>query len=127
MRKYNETHQWVELTADEATIGITAHAADEMGEINFIELPVPGTVFMQDDVLCIMESAKVAADVLCPVGGTVTEVNLLLEKNPELINDAAESEGWICKLAEVDQDELDNLMDEQQYDIYVEQEMEGQE
>ncbi len=122
MRKYNETHQWVECQDDLATIGITAHAAEELGEVNFVELPVVGTVFMQDDVLCIIESAKAASDILSPISGTVAEVNLNLEKTPDLINASPESEGWICKLTEFDEKELDNLMTDEEYDIYIEAE-----
>ena len=127
MRKYNETHQWVELENGVATVGITAHAAEEMGEITFIELPPLGTVFMQDDVLCIVESAKAASDVLTPIGGTVSEINLGLEKTPDLINASPEGEGWICKFTDVAEEEMDNLMSEDEYDIFVETEMEGEE
>ncbi len=127
MRKYSENHQWAEFEGGVATIGITAHAADEMGEINFVELPEEGAVFMQDDVLCIVESAKAASDVLTPVGGTVCQVNLTLEKNPELIGDSPEAEGWICKLTEVDEEEMDNLMTEDEYEVYVERTVEGEE
>ncbi len=127
MRKYNETHQWVESEDGVATIGISSHAAEEMGEITFIELPSMGTVFMQDDVLCIVESAKAASDVLAPVSGTVAEINLGLEKTPELINASPEGEGWICKFNEIDEEEMENLMTEEEYDIYLESGLEVEE
>ncbi len=127
MRKFNETHQWVDYEEGVATIGITTRAVEKMGDINYIELPAIGAVFMQDDVLCIVESAKAASDVLTPVGGTVVEVNMHLEKTPELICASPEGEGWICRFSEVDTDELENLMTEEEYEIFVEKEIEGEE
>jgi len=127
MLKYSEHHQWVEYEDGLATIGITSYALDQLGELNFVELPPKGAAFTQDDVLCIVESAKTATDILTPIGGTVAELNTLLENNIQLINETPEGEGWICKLNEVDEKELDALMNDDEYELYVERQAEGEE
>ncbi|MCK5803975.1 MAG: glycine cleavage system protein GcvH [Lentisphaeria bacterium] len=120
MKLFSEDHQWVEIENGVATIGITAYAAEELGEITFVELPDDGLVVSQGDVLCVVESVKAASDVFAPLGGTVTEVNRKLEKSVEHINSSPERLGWICRLEEVDESEMDNLMTEAQYDGYTE-------
>ncbi len=127
MTKFSENHQWVDYENGIATIGITAHAVEELGEINFVELPTVGAAFTQDDILCIVESAKAASDILTPIGGSVCEVNEQLEENLGLINGSPETDGWICKFTDVDEAELDSLMEEEEYDVFVEQEIGGDE
>ena len=127
MRKYSEEHQWVEIKDGVATIGITAYAAEELGDITFIELPEKGTVFAQGDTLCVVESVKAASDVFAPVGGTVKEVNERLDKDPGLINASPEKDGWVCRFDEVDETELDGLMTEAQYEEFIASESEEEE
>lgn len=115
MKYYSAEHQWVEVEGDKAKIGITKFAADELGELSYVELPSVGGVFKQGDPLCVVESVKAASDVFMPVGGKVVEVNAKLEKKPELVNEDAEGEGWICIATDVDATELSKLMDEEKY------------
>jgi len=119
MKRFSDEHAWVEYQDGIATTGITAYAAEELGEINFVELPDMGAVLAQGEMLCVVESVKAAADVFAPIGGTVVAVNKRLDSEPQLINDAAERDGWICRLEEVDETELDNLMDEEEYEVFV--------
>ena len=120
MKRFSEDHQWVQIDQDMAVIGITAYAAEELGEITFVEVPDVGAVFGPGDTLCVVESSKAAADLFVPIGGTVKEVNAALEKQPALINASPEGDGWICKLEDVDSSELDALMTEEQYERFVE-------
>lgn len=119
MKRFSDEHAWVEYENGLATIGITAYAAEELGEINFVELPELGIVLSQGEMLCVVESVKAASDVFAAVGGTVIAVNQRLDQEPQLINDAAEKDGWICRLDEVDESELDSLMNEEAYELFV--------
>lgn len=116
MKRYSEDHQWVKYENGRATVGITAYAADELGDITFVELPDVGLVVSQGDVLCVVESAKAASDVYAPVGGTVVEVNRKLDAEPILVSDSPESRGWICRLDEVEESDLESLMTDVQYE-----------
>ncbi len=120
MKKYSEEHQWIDLNDDgTATVGITKYAADELGEITFIELPENGRQLAAGEQLCVVESVKAASDVFMPVTGTITEVNTELEKSPELVNEGPETSGWICKATGVDQTAVDALMDEAAYKAFI--------
>ncbi len=120
MKKYSEEHQWVEIGADGiATVGISQFAADELGEITFIELPEAGKAVKAKDQLCVIESVKAASDVYAPIGGTVCAVNDALEKTPENLNSAPEGEAWICKLENPQVADLEGLMDEAQYKEFI--------
>jgi glycine cleavage system H protein len=119
MKRFSEEHQWVEYEDGRATVGITAYAAEELGEITFVELPDQGLVVSQGDAICVIESVKAASDVFAPVGGTITEVNGKLETNPGPINDTPESLGWICRIEEVEESDLENLMTESQYESFI--------
>ena len=119
MRRFSEEHQWVDVRAGVATVGITAYAAEEMGEINFVELPDEGLVVGQGEALCVIESVKAASDVFSPVSGTVAKVNRRLEDDPTLLSLSPEKDGWICRLEDVDEEELDNLMTESRYEAFL--------
>ena len=119
MKRYTEDHEWVEIDGDVATVGISVHAAEELGDITFVELPPLGEVVAKGDVLNAVESVKAASDVYAPIGGTVDKVNERLESEPELINDSAEADGWICKLTEIDTAGVDDLMDEAAYKAFL--------
>ena len=116
---YTEEHEWVVVDGDTATVGISAHAANELGDITFVEIPDVGLDVSQGDVLTAIESVKAASDVYSPIGGTVAAVNESLEAQPEIVNDSPEQEGWICKLHSVTAEDLENLMTEEAYLAYV--------
>jgi len=119
MKRFSDDHQWVQYEPGRATVGISAYAADELGEITFVELPEVGFVVGQGDVLCIVESVKAASDVYAPVGGTVVEVNQALETQPGLVSESPESRGWICRLEEVVESDLESLMTDAQYEAFL--------
>jgi len=101
---FTQEHQWAAISEDHltATIGISEHAQDALGDIVFVELPVVGKVFSQMDVGAVVESVKTAADVFMPLSGTVTEVNEALRANPALANSNPMAEGWFIKIQLVD-------------------------
>ncbi|AEX84598.1 glycine cleavage system protein H [Marinitoga sp. 1135] len=115
MKKYTKTHEWVEVEGNIATIGITAHAAEELGDITYVDLPEEGKEIKKGEALCAVESVKSASDVYSPVSGKVIEVNSELDASPELINDDAENAGWIVKMEISDESELDELLSEEEY------------
>jgi len=118
-KKYTKDHEWVVVEGDVATVGITEHAAKELGDITFVELPGIDTDLIVGDTLGVVESVKAASDIYSPVSGTVSAVNKELEESPEMINDSAEKEGWICKISNVDPEEVSGLMDEKAYSEFV--------
>jgi len=120
MKKYfSEEHHWVEVQGDAATLGLTAYAVQELGDVTFVELPEVESVLAPGDVLCVVESAKAAVEVLSPLSGAVCEVNQRLDDEPALLNAAPESDGWICRLREFDPEELTALMDEEEYEEFL--------
>ena len=121
MKYYSEEHQWAQPDQDDVTvaIGISAFAAEELGEVNFVELPAPGTTIAAGDTLCVVESVKAASDVIAPVGGRVVAVNERLSTQPGLLNEAPEGDGWICRLSQVPPTDLERLMDEKGYRLFL--------
>lgn len=116
---YTKEHEWVEAAGAQATVGISEHAAHELGDITYVELPKIGKSVKQFGALSAIESVKAASDIYAPVSGTVAEVNEALENEPELVNQGAESQGWICKLEGFDNAELAALMDAAAYAEYL--------
>lgn len=96
--KYTKSHEWVRLEDGTATVGITEHAQDELGDVVFVELPESGTTFEAGDSFGAVESVKAVSDLYAPVGGEVVEVNEALDDAPEKINEDPYGEGWILKL-----------------------------
>ncbi|KFZ22285.1 glycine cleavage system H protein [Thermotoga neapolitana DSM 4359] len=121
MKKYTRTHEWVEIEGKMATVGITNHAQEELGDVVYVDLPEVGKEVKKGDVVASIESVKAAADVYAPLSGKITEVNERLESEPELINKDAEGEGWIFKMEIADESELSDLLDEQAYREFCEQ------
>ena len=119
MKYYTEDHEWVEVNGDEATIGISEYAADEMGEVSYVELPDEDDDFIIGDRLGEVESEKTTSDIYSPISGTVSAINEALADDPALINDSPEDKGWICKLVNIDSSELDDMMDEEAYQRYI--------
>ena len=115
MRRFSEDHQWAELDGEFAVIGLSKYAAEEIGEVNFVELPECGQIVKAGEPLCVIESMKAAADVLSPLSGTVTEVNGLLASEPGLLNTAPEGDGWLCRIRLSSPEEADSLMGEDEY------------
>ncbi len=113
--KYSNSHEWVEVNDDIATIGITEHAAELLGDLVYVELPEVDDEITASDNIAVVESVKAASDVYAPVSGSIIEINVDLEESPELINESAFSAGWICKIKMSDPSELDGLMDADKY------------
>jgi glycine cleavage system H protein len=120
--RYSEEHEWVLVADGVATIGITDHAQEELGDIVFVELPAIGAALAKSATLGVVESVKAVSDVYAPVGGTVTAVNERLTSNPEIINEDCYGEGWMVKVQLGDGAEVDGLMTAAQYREFVAQE-----
>jgi len=113
--QYTRSHEWVRTEGDTATIGITDHAQDELGDIVFVELPEVGATFDAGDSFGTVESVKAVSDLYTPVGGEVVEVNEALSDSPEKINEDPYGEGWIVKLRVSDEGELLSASDYEQF------------
>jgi len=116
---FTKEHQWVKIEGNKATVGITAYAIEQLGDITFVELPEVGAELKQNDVLCTVESAKAASDVYAPMTGKVTEVNTELLNEPEKVNASPEEAGWFAKMEISAPGETANLMTRQKYLEYV--------
>ena len=116
--KYTEDHEWLKIDGDIATVGITVHAQDALGDVVFVDLPEVGAVFAQKETAGVVESVKAAADVYMPVGGEVTEVNETLRADPSLANSDPLGSGWFFKVKMSDVSQLDALMDETNYSAF---------
>ena len=117
--KYTQEHEWVQADGANATVGITHHAQDALGDVVFVELPKVGTTFKQGDVAGVVESVKAAADVFMPLTGEVTEVNTALLDDPSLANTDPLVAGWFFKVKLADIAQLDALMDETSYNKLI--------
>ena len=114
--KYTEDHEWIKIEGDIATVGITLHAQDALGDVVFVELPEVGSSHEQKDAIGVVESVKAAADVYMPVSGEITEVNEALQDDPSVINSDPLNAGWFFKIKLSDPSQLDGLMDATAYD-----------
>lgn len=114
--KYTKTHEWVRIEGNEATIGISFHAQDLLGDIVFVELPEKGEVVSQGEEFCVVESVKAAADVYAPLSGEILEVNAALEDAPSEINHHPYDDGWLVKIAFRDEEELSELLSADEYE-----------
>ena len=117
--KYTEDHEWISVEGGVATVGITQHAQDALGDVVFVELPEVGRAYAQKDVAGVVESVKAAADVYMPVSGTITEVNEALRADPSLANSDPQGAGWFFKLQLSDAAQLDALLDKTAYDTFA--------
>lgn len=116
---YSKDHEWITVAGSEGTMGITAYAAQQLGDVVYVDLPAAGKSVKQHEVLCAIESVKAASDIFAPLAGTVTAVNDRLSAAPELVNQSAEQEAWIAKLTLANPAEVSSLMDRTAYDAYV--------
>ncbi|MFA7231165.1 MAG: glycine cleavage system protein GcvH [Victivallaceae bacterium] len=119
MKYYSEDHEWVEIEGIEATVGISEYAANELGDITYVELPSEDDDFIVGDTLGVVESVKAASDVYSPISGTVCAINDALEDEPGLINESPEDKGWLCKLINFDTSELDDMMTPDAYTKFL--------
>ncbi len=119
-RYFTEEHEWIDVEGDTATVGITDYAQEQLGDIVFVELPDVGTVVEQGGDAAVVESVKAASDVYAPISGEVTEANGALEDDPALVNTSPEEDGWFFKLTISDKSELEGLMNEKTYAVFVE-------
>jgi len=118
--RYTKEHEWVRLDGEIATIGISDHAQQQLGDIVFVELPEIGRTVSRGDAMAVVESVKAASDVYAPVGGEVVEANGKLNDDPALVNSGAESDGWFCRIRLADAGEVEQLMDAGAYKAFVE-------
>jgi glycine cleavage system H protein len=117
--KYSKEHEWIKLDGDVATIGITQHATEMLGDIVFVELPEIGTSVEKDGNAGVVESTKAASDVYTPVSGEVVENNQAIVDDPGKVNSDPENEAWFFKLKIKDKAELDSLMNKDEYDKFA--------
>ena len=116
---YSKDHEWISLEGDIATVGITQHAQEQLGDVVFVELPAKGKAVTRGGQAAVVESVKAASDVYAPVTGEVVAVNEELSGDPALVNRSAEADGWFMKLRVSNRTELDGLMDKAAYDKFV--------
>ncbi|EDX80906.1 glycine cleavage system protein H [Brevundimonas sp. EAKA] len=117
--KFTKDHEWVSLDGDIATVGISKHAADALGDVVFVEVPEVGKIVAKGASFAVVESVKAASDVYAPVSGEVVEANDALSTAPETVNAAPEGDGWFAKIKVSDVSELDALMDQAAYDAFL--------
>ena len=117
--KYTPDHEWLKIDGSTATVGITTHAQDALGDVVFVDLPAVGTTFNAKDIAGVVESVKAAADVYMPVTGEITEVNEALRADPSLANSDPMGAGWFFKVKFSNASELDALMDETSYTSFA--------
>ena len=116
---FTKDHEWIRVEGDTATVGISAHAQEALGDIVYAEAPESGRTLAKGGEAAVVESVKAASDVYAPVGGTVTEANPAIADDPSLINRDPEGEGWFFKLTLSDPSEVAGLMDEAAYREYL--------
>jgi glycine cleavage system H protein len=113
--KFTEEHEWLRVEGDLIVVGITEHAATQLGDIVFVELPEVETQIAKDDEVVVIESVKAASDILAPVDGEIVEVNEALSDNPALVNEDPLGEGWFFKVKVDDTSVIDDYMTEDEY------------
>jgi glycine cleavage system H protein len=117
--RFTRDHEWVEIVGDTAVVGITAYAAEQLGDVVFVEVPEAGRAVKAGDNFAVVESVKAASDVYAPVSGQVVEANAALSDSPETVNAAPETAGWFAKLRLDDPAEFEALMDRAAYEAYL--------
>jgi glycine cleavage system H protein len=117
--KFTKDHEWVKLDGDVATVGISKHAADQLGDVVFVEVPEVGKTVGKGDSFAVVESVKAASDVYAPVSGEVVEANDALSGAPDTVNADAEGGGWFAKIKVSDASQIEGLMDRAAYDAFL--------
>tara|TARA_Y100000590_G_C15410886_1_gene897542 strand:+ start:10 stop:384 length:375 start_codon:yes stop_codon:yes gene_type:complete len=118
-KKYSQEHEWISLKDNVATVGITNHAQESLGDIVFVELPKIGLNVDAGKEISVIESVKAASDIFCPVDGEILEVNNDLNDDPSIINKDAENQGWIFKIKVTKPDQLNHLMTLSGYEEFL--------
>ena len=118
-RKYTEDHEWIDVDGDVATIGITDHAQEQLGDVVFVELPDIGAQFDKGAEAAVVESVKAASEVYAPLTGEIVEVNTDLTDEPSKVNVAAENDGWFIKMKIANPSELEDMMDQAAYEAHI--------
>ncbi len=116
---FTKEHEWIRINGSAGVVGITAYAADLLGNITYVDLPVTGREVRQSEILCTIESEKAASDIHAPISGKVAEANKNLDNTPEIINQSPEDEGWLLRLEVYAPEELKALLSRTEYDDYV--------
>lgn len=119
-KRYTKDHEWVTLDGDIATVGITDHAQEQLGELVFVELPAPERMVAANEACAVVESVKAASDVYAPLAGKIVETNETIVEDPSIVNSDAEGEGWFFRMELDNTDDFDALMDQDAYDEYLE-------
>ena len=117
--KFSKEHEWIKLDGDNATIGITKHAAEMLGDIVFVELPEKGSSIEKDGNAGVVESTKAASDIYTPVSGTIVECNQSIVDDPSKVNSDPENQAWFFKLKIKDKLEMNSLMNKEEYDKFT--------
>ena len=117
--RYTKDHEWVRAEGDTATVGVTAYAADQLGDIVFVELPEAGRSLEQFAAFGVVESVKAVSDLFAPVSGEVVEANAALAASPELVNTSPYEDGWMVRVRVADPAQLDDLLDAEAYDTLI--------
>ncbi len=119
MKLFTDTHEWIEVSGNIGTVGVTAHAQKELGEVVYISLPQVGRQVQSGQEVVILESTKAAADIYTPVSGTIVEVNEKVKETPDLLNQYPEDRGWIYKISISEPEQLQTLMSREDYDALI--------
>jgi len=117
--RFTKDHEWVEVDGDTAVVGITAYAAEQLGDVVFVETPTVGKTVKAGDNFAVVESVKAASDVYAPISGEVVEANGMLANSPETVNAAPEAAGWFAKVKLANPAEVEALMDRHAYEQYL--------
>ena len=118
-KKFSKKHEWVELNGDIATVGITKHATEMLGDIVFVEIPESGKSVDKDSQAAVVESTKAASDVCSPISGDIIEGNKSIVDDPSSVNSDPEKEGWFFKIKIKDKSEFDSLMNKSDYEKFA--------
>ncbi|KPU84727.1 glycine cleavage system protein H [Marinosulfonomonas sp. PRT-SC04] len=117
--KFTEEHEWLRVEGDVVVVGITEHAAEQLGDVVFIELPEVGVEVTKDEEVVVIESVKAASDILAPIDGEIVEVNEMLVNEPGKVNDDAQGEAWFFKMKPADPSQMDEMMTEAAYKKFI--------
>ncbi|MEA2771601.1 MAG: glycine cleavage system protein [Acetobacteraceae bacterium] len=119
-KRYTKEHEWIQLDGDIATVGITDHAQEQLGDLVHVELPELERAVAEGETVAVVESVKAASDIFAPLAGKVVEINETIGEDPSIVNSDAEGEGWFFRLELDDTDAFEALMDQDAYDEYLE-------
>ena len=117
--KYTEEHEWLLIENDVVTVGITEHAAEQLGDVVFVELPEIGDLVSKDESICVIESVKAASDILSPLDGKIIEINEAIVETPSLVNADPNEAGWFFKIEVSDKAQVAEYMDEAAYLSFI--------